>query len=478
MSCRSPAEPLVIELDPVPAVMTAVRAVRDWPDVILFDSALTHPQWGRYSFLTADPARQVRLTTAVWGCDPFAELRRLSSEVAWERRGDLPPFQGGWAGVMSYELGSCWERVPPARHDEFQLPVLSAGWYDWVLAWDHLAGRAWLIAQPGSDHDPRQRVAAVMERLADPCAPHLGKITAMDPTAPSIPGGSARLPLSALSPQWKVPQSDHLWSNFPADAYLRALERVIEYIRAGDIFQANLTQRLLTPARTDPLTLYERLRTRNPAPMAGLYLARDWALLSASPERFVRIVGQTVSTRPIKGTRRRAAQPDADLFVKDALRESAKDQAENVMIVDLLRNDLSRVCRPGTVRVPQLCGVETFATVQHLVSEICGDLQPGLTAWDVFRATLPGGSITGAPKVRAMEIIAELEPTVRGPYTGSLFYVAADGRTDSNLLIRTFVQRYGWLQCGVGGGVTAQSVPADEYEETWHKAAGMLRALE
>ena len=169
-------------------------------------------------------------------------------------------------------------------------------------------------------------------------------------------------------------------------------------------------------------------------------------LPSASPERFLRLDGSDVETRPIKGTRRRKPGPEADLFTRDELRESEKDQAENVMIVDLLRNDLSRVCEPGSVRVPQLCGVETYETVQHLVSEVRARLTPDRSIWDLFRATFPGGSITGAPKVRAMEVIAELEPTVRGPYCGSLFYVGANGQADSNLLIRTFVQRHGWLR--------------------------------
>ncbi|MFO0918713.1 MAG: anthranilate synthase component I family protein [Planctomycetaceae bacterium] len=215
----------------------------------------------------------------------------------------------------------------------------------------------------------------------------------------------------------------------------------------------------------------------NPAPFAGLFLGKDWAVISASPERFLRVEDRDVETRPIKGTRRRPHGAEADLFLQDELRASEKDTAENVMIVDLLRNDLSRVCLPGTIRVPRLCTVESYRTVQHLVSEVRGQLRPGRSAWDLFRATFPGGSITGAPKVRAMEIIAELEPTARGPYTGSLFYVGFDGAVDSNLLIRTFAWRRGWLQCGVGGGIVAQSDPVAEYEETLHKAAGMLQAL-
>jgi para-aminobenzoate synthetase component 1 len=465
-------QPLVVELPQPPSVMTAVRSLAGWRDLLLFDSALVQGALGRYSFLTADPLECVELTVPEFGHDPFGKFPLRLLECASEPLPGLPPFQGGWAGLMGYELGRCWERVPTAAYDEFRIPVLRAGWYDWVLAWDHAADRAWLVSQGWPERQPAarrdraaRRLRAVQDRL------HAGPATLIEPLARPM------RPLNELSPQWPVPRHDGLWSNFSGDAYRQAVERVIEYITAGDIFQANLAQRLLTPATCGPVDLYERLRQCNPAPMAGLYVTDGWAVLSASPERFLQMDGDAVTTRPIKGTRRRTVQPEADLFTRDDLRESEKDQAENVMIVDLLRNDLSRVCRPGSVRVPQLCGIETFATVQHLVSEVTGRLRPGVTPWEVFRAATPGGSITGAPKVRAMEIIAELEPTVRGPYTGSLFYVGAGGCADSNLLIRTFVMKDGWLQCGVGGGITARSNPRDEYEETWHKAAGMLRSL-
>jgi para-aminobenzoate synthetase component 1 len=200
-------------------------------------------------------------------------------------------------------------------------------------------------------------------------------------------------------------------------------------------------------------------------------------VVSASPERFVSVRAGDVETRPIKGTRKRKTIPEADLFTRDELRESLKDQAENVMIVDLLRNDLSRVCAPLSIRVPNLCAVESYETVQHLVSEIRGRLDQGWNAWDLLQVVFPGGSVTGAPKIRSMEIIAELEPTVRGVYCGSLFYVGFDETADSNILIRTFTCRRGWVQCPVGGGIVAGSDPAEEYDETMHKAEGMLRAL-
>jgi para-aminobenzoate synthetase component 1 len=223
--------------------------------------------------------------------------------------------------------------------------------------------------------------------------------------------------------------------------------------------------------------LYCRLRERNPAPFACYLNGGDWQVASASPERFIRVEGGRVETRPIKGTRGRSRYPVADMYVGDDLRESEKDRAENIMIVDLLRNDLSRTCRPESVRVPQLCGLETYEYVQHLVSVVEGELRPGCTALDVLRTSFPGGSITGAPKIRAMEIIAELEPTARGAYCGSIGYFGVGGQMDSNILIRTITASRGWWQLPVGGGIVAQSNPRDEYEETWHKAEGMLQAI-
>jgi para-aminobenzoate synthetase component 1 len=231
------------------------------------------------------------------------------------------------------------------------------------------------------------------------------------------------------------------------------------------------------PAQGDALSLYLRLRQRNPAPFAAWFDLGDTQILSASPERFLCVSDDRVEARPIKGTRRRTPFAEASLFAGDDLVESEKDRAENIMIVDLLRNDLSRVCEADSVRVTQLCGLETYQYVQHLVSAIEGRLSAGKTAVDLVRAAFPGGSITGAPKIRAMEIIAELEPTARGPYCGCLGYFGFDGSADLNILIRTITASRGWWQFPVGGGIVAQSSPEREYEETWHKAEGLLRAV-
>ncbi len=465
--------PLIHPLDPPPDVAETLRRFADWPNVVLFDSASRRPELGRYSFLAADPFEFEELASVPFGVDPFARLREWSQRFASESVPNLPPFQGGAAGLLSYELGGVWEQLPRPAINEFELPWLAVGLYDWVIAWDHELGSAWVISHgfpaEGTARERRaaERIKAVIDRL------NVGQVfnlSVSDGQVENLPHPFTRSPFGSGG------------SNFSRDEYLRAVERVIEYIHAGDVFQVNLSQRLLFSAREDSLSLYLRLRQLNPAPFAGYFSCNDWTIASASPERFVHVQDGVVETRPIKGTRRRRYRPEADLFTEDELRESEKDQAENVMIVDLLRNDLSKVCSPGSIRVPSLCAVETYETVQHLVSVVRGTLDRDaagrqLNAWDLLAALFPGGSITGAPKVRAMQIIAELEPTVRGPYCGSLFYVGFDGSADSSILIRTFTVRRGWIQCSVGGGIVAQSAPAAEYEETLHKAAGMLSAL-
>ncbi len=276
---------------------------------------------------------------------------------------------------------------------------------------------------------------------------------------------------------YPLPGFAAVYSNFDHNGYCAAVRRAIEYIYAGDCFQVNLSQRLLHPATLPPLELYRRLCERNPAPFAGYFDLGDFALVSASPERFLRVEDGRVETRPIKGTRPRGATPEEDQRQRDDLLRSAKDRAENVMIIDLLRNDLGRVCAYGSVQVEAVCRLESYRTVHHLVSEVVGRLRPGQGPIDLLRAAFPGGSVTGAPKVRAMQIIAELEPTVRGPYCGSLGYLGFNGSMDTNILIRTFMIGRGWMQFPVGGGIVADSTPQAEYEETLHKAEGLLRAL-
>lgn len=459
--------PLVVELQPAPNPADAFRRFAALPHAAFLDSALRHAELGRYSFLAADPYEFQCLNLG----DPFLAARDLLP-VAAAHMPDLPPFQGGLIGMWGYELGTLGEPVPAARHNEFQLPRSAFGLYDVVLAWDHAADRAWLISQGMPELDPVRRQARAEARLQEFQRWLSAPISAR---RSSVPGKT--ISAADLAPQFAAGVRPRLTSNFSADDYLAAVAQAIEYIRAGDIFQVNLAQRLLHPADDDPATLYLRLRQQNPATFAAFFDAGAFQLASASPERFLQVRGRHVETRPIKGTRRRSRWPEADLFAGDELKESEKDRAENVMIVDLLRNDLARVCQADSVQVRHLCRLETYAFVQHLVSVVEGQLRDGLGPWDLLRAAFPGGSITGAPKIRAMQIIAELEPTVRGAYCGAFGYLGFDGRLDTSILIRTITASGGWWQLPVGGGIVADSQPRREWEETWHKAEGLLQAL-
>jgi para-aminobenzoate synthetase component 1 len=475
-----PVTPLVEELTPAPSPWEAASRFAGYAFFLFLDSAANDSSLARYSFVTADPFA----TLFVRGADVFAPApKRYPSGDPWGALSEylapfrtapvpgLPPFQGGAAGLFGYGLCHHVERVPPPRRDEFRVPDMAVGLYDWVLAFDHAAGRAWVIATgfPQRLEAGRQWAAsrlrwarAVLDREPGPGWP-------LAPLGTSV---------SDLHSALELPGLPGITSNFSRAAYLRAVRRAIDYVHAGDCYQVNLSQRLLHRATIPPLQLYDRLRRRNPAPFAGYFDLGDFVIASASPERFMRVEGNAVETRPIKGTRPRGTTPAADAQQWRALLQSAKDRAENVMIVDLLRNDLGRVCAYGSVHVEALCRLESYPTVHHLVSEVRGRLRPGMGPVDLLQAAFPGGSVTGAPKVRAMEIIAELEPTARGPYCGSLGYIGFDGSMDTNILIRTFTIGKGWIQFPVGGGIVADSTPEDEYAETLHKAEGLLRALQ
>jgi para-aminobenzoate synthetase component 1 len=475
---------IVEELTPHLGAVGVWLRLAHLPHVLFLDSASPHPGLGRYSYVTADPFDWLwSRGNMVYGAgharspfvDPFAAVQELLECYRVEPRRDLPPFQGGAAGLFGYDLCHHLERLPRPAHDDFGVPDLAIGLYDWVISFDHETGRTWLVSTGLPESDPRRRRRRARARLAE-----LKEILQREPAPFSF---STRSPLPSLTRQWEVPGLTAVSSNFQREDYLRTVHRALEYIHAGDCFQVNLAQRLLYPIVESPVALYQRLRERNPAPFAGYFDLGEFVIVSASPERFLRVTSggrqppDEVQTRPIKGTRPRGDTPAEDRARRDELLASAKDRAENVMIVDLLRNDLGRVCRYGSVRVEALCRLESFQYVHHLVSEVRGRLRPGLGPVDLLRAAFPGGSVTGAPKIRAMEIIAELEPTARGPYCGSLGYIGFDGSMDTNLLIRTFTVGKGWVQFCVGGGIVADSVPEQEYDETWHKAEGMLRAL-
>jgi para-aminobenzoate synthetase component I len=487
----SVAAPLVEELTPVPDPLDACVRFADLPFLVFLDSTADPEVLGRHSFLAADPFTAVRakglltqqLVDGAWvrvEGDPLDRVRALLAPHRATAVADVPPFQGGAAGYIAYDWGAMLERVSRARYDDLAVPDVLLGLYDWVIAWDHATRRAWVIStgmpergQPQARR-ARERLNDVRRRMSHRASSRVLPERLCGFVAQGDPVSSPR----QAAPSYPVPDVPGVRSTFTHDGYLDAVARVIEYIRAGDIFQANLSQRLQAPLLDTPLALYARLRRRNPAPFGGLLACGDLVVASSSPERFLRVESDgRVETRPIKGTRPRGVGPEHDAALALALAESQKDRAENVMIVDLLRNDLSRVCRPGSVRVPELFAVEHYATVHHLVSTVVGELAPDHDALDLLRAAFPGGSITGAPKVRAMQIIAELEPTQRAVYCGSIGYLSTSGALDASIVIRTYLVRGGDVYFQVGGGIVADSEPEQEYRETLDKARGLIAAL-
>jgi para-aminobenzoate synthetase component 1 len=490
--------PFVEELLPLPDPVRCCERLEGLPYRLFLDSAARGTRLGRFSFLTADPVSVVCSKGARTECldpatgtarvvtgDALDAIRELLAPHAAEPVPGLPPFQGGAAGFLAYDWGRVLERLPAPRHDDLALPDVVFGIYDWVLAWDHDASRAWLISTglPETSRAARSRRAAaraapVRERIESPARWSAGaSAPAATSSLPSPQPPPGQAPSYPVERDWWDPRLE-LRSSFTHAAYLDAVVRVREYIYAGDIFQANLSQRFEAPFDEPAWALYCRLRAQNAAPFAAFLDFAGAAVVSASPERFLHVdVAGHVETRPIKGTRPRGVGPEHDGALGQALTESAKDRAENLMIVDLMRNDLSRVCAPGTVRVPELFALERYPTVHHLVSTVVGELAPRITALDALRAAFPGGSITGAPKVRAMEIIAELEPSERSVYCGSIGYWSVTGELDTSIVIRTAIVRGGRLYFSAGGGIVADSDPEQEYRETLDKARGMIDAL-
>jgi para-aminobenzoate synthetase component 1 len=439
------------------------------PFALFLDSATAGPArepelHGRWSFIAIDPFEKVCLRVSAGIEPPFDFLKRKLADLpASERDDTLPPFCGGAAGYLGYGLGRTLESLPPEEApfavDDQHLPDLALGFYDVVIAFDMVARRAFAISSGLPESTPGARAARAEARLSAVTA----RLQAAPPPIPQV---------------LAYPQP--IRSNFTREAYEKAVARVIEYIHAGDIFQANLSQRFETQLGNGdtPYALYLRLRTASPAPFASFFNFGEGAIVSSSPERFLSCRNGVVETRPIKGTRPRGKTAEEDARLAAELLASEKDRAENVMIVDLLRNDISRVCDDHSVDVEKLCKLESFANVHHLVSTVRGRLRQDMTSADLLAACFPGGSITGAPKRRAMEIIAELEPTARGPYCGAIGWLGTDGDMDSAIAIRTITLSNGRVTFQAGGGIVADSDPAAEYEETLAKASHMREALE
>jgi len=424
--------------------------------------------FNRYSFMGSEPflvfkskGEQIEICEEGhiqrFSGDPFDVLKRLISRYRLASSG-YSPFLGGAVGYFGYDLCHFIERLPRKSVDDLELPDCYLGFYDLVLSFDHLTNRLFISSSGLPEREPTKRRRRAKLRLEE----------ALD-----ILKKSSREDFS-VKKQYDIPE---IMSNFSRSAYLNAVERAREYIRAGDIFQVNLSQRFSCSQMASPFIIYEQLRRINPAPFASFLNFPEVTIVSASPERFLRISGRKVQTRPIKGTRPRGRDSLEDRRLARELLESEKDRAELIMIVDLERNDLGRVCEYGSVRVLELITLETHPTVFHLVSTVEGVLKEGKDHTDCLKACFPGGSITGAPKIRAMEIIDELEPNQRGIYTGSIGYIGFNGETDLNIVIRTMVITGGQIYFHAGGGIVADSDPEIEYEETLHKASALIETL-
>ncbi|MCC8970062.1 aminodeoxychorismate synthase component I [Bradyrhizobium brasilense] len=443
----------------------ALRCLAQRPHLTFLDSATGHEPLGRYSYLACEPFSTYSVVDgqAIWNGealagDPWAILRDLLARYPETHRADLPPFQGGAAGFLAYDLNRTVERLRAPSMPGLQLPQSILHFYDVVVSFDHRDHRCWIVSTGWPDPDPTRR-AERARRRADEFAALLAR---------------------PRSPRIIIPGTAGAWhSNFSREGFVAAVQHVGELILAGDIFQANIAQRFSAKVSPlfDPVTFYCQLRSSNPAPFAALLRYDKLTIASSSPERFLKLDGRQIETRPIKGTIARAADPDEDRHRADILVASEKDRAENIMVVDLLRNDLSRVCTDSSVEVRALCNLETYASVHHLVSIVRGELAADHDAVSLLRACFPGGSVTGVPKVRAMEIIADIEKVAREVYCGSIGFIGFNGHMDTNIAIRTVTIDDDLAVFHAGGAITAMSNPEAEYEETLAKARRLFDAF-
>ncbi|MCK1408269.1 aminodeoxychorismate synthase component I [Bradyrhizobium sp. 76] len=443
----------------------AVQCLAHRPHLSFLDSAATHELLGRYSYVTCDPFSTYIVAGGRASCngedidgDPWEVLRTLLANYPQEHRPDLPPFQAGAAGFFAYDLNRTLERLPAPAIPGQRLPHSILHLYDVVVSYDHRNNRCWIVSTGWPEQDPARRGERARRRADE----------------------FAALLANPKSPRIVLPGTAGAWnSNFSREAYITAVQRVIDLILAGDLFQANIAQRFTARLSTifDPLTFYRQLRSLNPAPFGALLRYGKLTIASSSPERFLKLDGTKVETRPIKGTIARSADSNEDQRRANVLAASEKDRAENIMIVDLLRNDLSRVCTPHSVHVPALCDLESYASVHHLVSIVTGTLAGDEDAVTLLRACFPGGSITGAPKVRAMQIITEIERVAREVYCGAIGFIGFNGQMDTNIAIRTVTIDDDMAVFHAGSGITAMSDPAAEYEETLAKAQRIFDAF-
>ncbi|MGR5061591.1 aminodeoxychorismate synthase component I [Photobacterium sp. DNB22_13_2] len=466
MICKSHPELSIEQLDyHKDASLTWFESFAGLPwAMILRSAASDHPD-NRFDILVADPLATLETygeTTRInfsngdeksSNDDPFALIQEIQSQLipSTTPLKDVP-FLGGTVGLFSYDLGRRVESIAATAQHDIATADMAVGIYDWALIADHQTEQLYLVSPEGSDR---------MQWLQQ------HRLFAEQTTATT---NSQHPAAFALTSQWQA--------NMDKDEYCNKFDRIQQYLLSGDCYQINLTQRFSARYQGDEWQAYRLLEERNGAPFSGFLRTSDSAILSVSPERFLQHRDGYIETKPIKGTRPRNTNPSRDKALADDLRTAEKDRSENLMIVDLLRNDIGRVAKPGSVKVPSLFDIESFPAVHHLVSTVTGELDQQYTATDLLRACFPGGSITGAPKVRAMEIIEELEPNRRSAYCGSIGYISRCGKMDTSITIRTLVANEQTLHVWAGGGIVADSQADSEYQETLDKLSRILPVLE
>lgn len=490
---------LIEELPFLGGAQSAFDILQEKPYSFFLDSGMVSQRLGRYSFIGSDPfliiksrGRNISIikdgqTKHLEG-DPFEYIRNILCEYALPSNTCPVPFVGGAVGYFSYDLCHFIERLPTHAVDDLGLPECYLVFYDTVMGFDNITGKCYLVStgfplqtedERRARAEERKRYFSTLLRNGERLNNSGGDGVLLDITSRRLfANGLKRGKGRGIKGEGLIKNiSTRVRSNFTHKDYLQAVRKAREYIVDGDIFQVNLSQRFEANINIEPYQLYRRLRAINPAPFAAYLNFDEVKVLSSSPERFLKVDGDYVETRPIKGTRPRGKTPEIDREMSEELLNSFKDKAENVMIVDLERNDIGRVCAYGSVKVTELWAPETYPTVFHLTSTVTGRLRTGKDRIDLLKATFPGGSITGAPKVRSMEIIDELEPTRRSVYTGAIGYLGFDGRMDLNIVIRTILIK-GDIACfQVGGGIVYDSEPEAEYQETLDKARALFRAL-
>lgn len=461
------------------------QSFQERKNTIFLDSAKGTPKIARYSFIAADPYLifrlkngEVEIEDIVCGrrtafCrKPLERLNELLEAYPQKSDPGLPPFQGGAVGLFSYDFARCIEKLPDHAADDLCLPDAHFLFFDIVLAFDHILKKAWILSAPGARSTGlgyKDILDIDWEAAYEESAAKVRKFG-----REIVVSQQPRISSSAL-PRFRAFELRYEMSK---EQYMDIVKKAKEYIAAGDIFQANLSQRIATDiGESDPWPIYETLRQTNPSPFAAYADLGDYQIISSSPERLVKVCGGVIETRPIAGTRPRGKNGAEDSMMRAELLLNEKERAEHIMLIDLERNDIGKVSQYGSVVVDELMTTEDYSHVIHIVSNVRGVLREGMTCMDVVRATFPGGTITGVPKVRCMEIIDELEPVRRGPYTGSLGYIGFSGNMDLNIIIRSFVVKDGYSYIQAGAGIVADSDPEREYYEALKKAEALVKTL-